>query len=140
MANILQAYEQGLLSNPRALIAALRDFITPFLDAEHGVQFELDSRTRRFLEAGVAAYRSVLGNTPPPRRYALALRMMGLGVQTRSRARREAAALANPPDDPPSRTPLPPPSAQAEVGSQDLTPERRGELEATHPPSPRPLP
>ena len=125
-ARILQAFEQGQLSTPQALLEAYGAFLDPFL---LGLEcLEIDPLAISFLEAGDAAYRQSLGDEPPPRHYNSVLRMIGLGVTTRSRARRQAEVSPDTPPDPGSergrRALLSPPPDQGQEGAHPPPPNQ----------------
>jgi hypothetical protein len=142
LARTLERYEAGELQDSTELLRAYAGFILPFIDGSAVI--DMNARLRRFIEAGDAVYRENLGSESPPPRYNLALRMLGLGVLTRSRARRQAEVSQDTPGDPgpegeDTRPSLNPPRMQAEV-TLDATPERGGEQRGTRTPSPPPSP
>ncbi|KAK3917051.1 DNA polymerase [Frankliniella fusca] len=109
----LALFEAGGLTPAGVLAVYLRLLDTI---AQGGVALTRSEALDRLLLEGDGLYIDSLEGRAPPRQYNLALRMLGLGVETRrARARRLQAEVRDTPDDggplresPPARTPSPP--------------------------------
>ncbi|KAK3913494.1 putative DNA polymerase [Frankliniella fusca] len=109
----LALFEAGGLTPAGVLAVYLRLLDTI---AQGGVALTRSEALDRLLLEGDGLYIDSLEGRAPPRQYNLALRMLGMGVETRgARARRLQAEVRDTPDDggplresPPARTPSPP--------------------------------
>ena len=129
--DLIDAWEDGHFDgNPEELLATFKEFMTHH---RRHLTSELDVRTSAFLEAGRQLYmleRKMMGEGVPPD-VLLAWDLMGMGVQTRAKARQytrsERACSQSPPALAVARLPSPPTPEEPHPLSPEepLSPSRR---------------